>query len=128
MLANRCPPAQANNYWQNINSRGPSVRFAKAVHIINNYEENLDTGGVNARMGAQILLESSAFTGVEEAVLSKDSDEVGYVTVDDVDLGGGSNTVAAGTLTIADLPYDPIEALGSAQVASTIPTTAGATL
>lgn len=79
-------------------------------------------------MGAQILVQSSAFSGVEEAILSKDSDEVGFVTVDDVDLGGGSNTVAAGTLTAAGLPYDTIEALGSAQVASTIPTTAGATL
>ncbi|KAK7743390.1 hypothetical protein SLS62_010583 [Diatrype stigma] len=118
----------ANNYWKNINSRGPSVRFAKAVHIINNFEDTLDTGGVNARMGAQILIQSSAFTGVEEAILSKDSDEVGYVTVDDVDLGGGSNTVEPGTLTAASLPYDPIEALGSAQVASVIPTTAGATL
>ncbi len=79
-------------------------------------------------MGAQIFLQSSAFSGVDEAVLSKDSETVGFVTVDDVDLGGGSNTVEAGTLTAAGLPYDPIEALGSAQVASTIPTTAGATL
>ncbi|RYP09874.1 hypothetical protein DL764_001008 [Monosporascus ibericus] len=118
----------ANNYWKNINSRGPSVRFAKAVHIVNNYEEDIDTGGINARMGAQILLQSSAFKGVEEAVLSKDSDEVGFVTVDDVDLGEGTNTVEAGTLTAADLPYDPIEVLGSRQVPSIIPTTAGATL
>lgn len=119
---------KANNYWKNINSRGPSVRFAKAVHIINNYEDTIDTGGINSRMGSQILIQSSAFAGVKEAILSKDSETVGYVTVDDVDLGGGSNTVEAGTLTAADLPYDPIEALGSAKVASTIPTTAGATL
>lgn len=51
----------ANNYWSNINSRGPSIRFGTG-HIFNSYYENV-SDGINTRLGAQLLVESNAFSG-----------------------------------------------------------------
>ncbi|KAE8338349.1 putative pectate lyase B [Aspergillus arachidicola] len=115
----------ANNYWYNVNSRAPSIRFG-TVHIINNYWDSLLGTGVNCRMDAQVLIQSSAFSNCpDEAIFFADSDYTGYAVVDDVDLGGSTNSVPEGTLTASSLPYDAIEALGSAEVAATIPETAG---
>ncbi|KAG2421509.1 pectate lyase precursor [Aspergillus terreus] len=115
----------ANNYWYNVNSRAPSIRFG-TVHIINNYWDSLLLTGVNCRMDAQVLIQSSAFSNCpDEAIFFADSDYTGYAVVDDVDLGGSTNSVPEGTLTPSSLPYDAIEALGSAQIAATIPGTAG---
>ncbi|GES65439.1 pectate lyase plyB [Aspergillus terreus] len=115
----------ANNYWYNVNSRTPSIRFG-TVHIINNYWDSLLLTGVNCRMDAQVLIQSSAFSNCpDEAIFFADSDYTGYAVVEDVDLGGSTNSVPEGTLTPSSLPYDSIEALGSAQVAATIPGTAG---
>ncbi|EMR66500.1 hypothetical protein MGN70_010247 [Eutypa lata] len=118
----------ANNYWYNVNSRTPSVRFG-TVHIVNNYYDSLIGTGINARMDAQILVQSTAFSNSpDEAIFFADSDYTGYVVVDDVDLGGSSNSVPEGTLTPSSLPYDAIETLGSTSVGSTVPGEAGQTL
>ncbi|KAL4952937.1 pectin lyase fold/virulence factor [Aspergillus filifer] len=118
----------ANNYWYNVNSRCPSVRFG-TVHIINNYWDSLISTGVNARMDAQILIQSSAFSNSpDKAIFFADSDYTGYVVVDDVDLGGSTNSVPEGTLTPSSLPYDAITALGSENVPGTVPGEAGAIL
>ncbi|KAL4802452.1 putative pectate lyase B [Aspergillus unguis] len=118
----------ANNYWYNINSRTPSIRFG-VLHIINNYWDSLISTGVNVRMDSQVLIQSSAFSNCpDEAIFFADSDYTGYAVVDDVDLGGSTNSVPEGTLTADSLPYDAIEALGSDAIASTIPGTAGQTL
>ncbi|KAL3489558.1 putative pectate lyase B [Aspergillus germanicus] len=118
----------ANNHWYNVNSRVPSVRFG-TVHIINNYWDTILTSGVNCRMDAQVLIQSSAFTNADErAIFFADSDYTGYAVVDDVDLGGSENSVPEGTLTPSSLPYDAIAALGSGSVAGTVPGQAGQTL
>ncbi|KAL4865312.1 putative pectate lyase B [Aspergillus spectabilis] len=115
----------ANNHWYNINSRTPSIRFG-VVHIINNYWDSLIDTGVNVRMDAQALIQSSAFANCPpEAIHFKDSDYTGYAVVEDVDLGGSENTVPEGTLTPDSLPYAAIPALGSGSVPGTIPGTAG---
>lgn len=88
--------------------------------------ESMDTG-VNTRMGAELLVESCAFSGVESAIESADSDTVGYATVDDVDLGDGENTTEEGSLTASDIPYD-YTLLGSDSVKSSVTSTAGQTL
>ncbi|RYO86536.1 hypothetical protein DL766_003019 [Monosporascus sp. MC13-8B] len=118
----------ANNHWKNINSRAPSIRFG-TLHIVNNYYDGLISTGVNARMGAQVLVQSSAFANCpEKAIFFADSDSTGYAVVDDVDLGGSKNSVPEGKLTPSSLPYPAIKVLGSANVASSIPRTAGQTL
>ncbi|KAL4996639.1 pectin lyase fold/virulence factor [Aspergillus recurvatus] len=115
----------ANNHWYNVFSRTPLIRFA-TVHIINNYWDSLIDTGVNCRMDAQVLIQSSAFHNCpDRAIFFADSDYTGYAVVDDVDLGGSSNSVPEGTLTPGSLPYAAITALGSAQVGSVIPGTAG---
>ncbi|KAI3398370.1 hypothetical protein diail_9462 [Diaporthe ilicicola] len=113
----------ANNHFSNINSRGPSFRFGTG-HVYNHYAENSSTG-INTRMGAQMLIESAVFTGIEKAIESADSETVGYAVVNDVDLGSGTNTVKAGTLKT--VPYD-YKLLGSASVKASVTSTAGQTL
>lgn len=113
----------ANNYFSNINSRGPSFRFGTG-HIYNHYAENSSTG-VNTRIGAQLLIESAVFSGIEKAIESADSETVGYAVVNDVDLGEGTNTVEAGTLK--SVPYE-YELLGSKNTKASVTSTAGQTL
>ncbi|CCF40509.1 pectate lyase [Colletotrichum higginsianum] len=114
----------ANNYWYNINSRTPFVRFG-TVHIINSYYDKLLLSGVNPRMGAQALVQSTAFANSPaRAIFSEGSTEPGFAVVEDVDLGGSQNTALKGNLTSDSLPYK-IAPIGSSKVASTIPFTAG---
>lgn len=86
----------------------------------------MDTG-INARMGAELLVESCAFSGIEKAIESADSETVGYATVNDLDLGSGSNSVESGTLTAKSIPYD-YTLLGSGSVKSSVTSSAGQTL
>ncbi|POS71875.1 pectate lyase 2 [Diaporthe helianthi] len=113
----------ANNYFSNINSRGPSFRFGTG-HIYNHYAENSSTG-VNTRIGAQLLIESAVFSGIEKPIESADSKTVGFAVVNDVDLASGTNTVKAGTLK--SVPYE-YELLGSKNVKAAVTATAGQTL
>ncbi|KAK3940292.1 pectin lyase fold/virulence factor [Diplogelasinospora grovesii] len=115
----------AHNYWKNCGSRGPSIRFGTG-HVYNSYYENMNTA-INTRMGAQVLVQSNAFKNVTDPIESVDSDEVGYATVIDNDLGGASNTAPAGSLTANSMPYS-YSLLGSSKVAATVPGQAGAIL
>ncbi|KAI1077280.1 pectate lyase a [Whalleya microplaca] len=115
----------ANDHFENVNSRGPSIRFGTG-HIFNTYYSNMIDSAINSRMGAQILVESSVFEDCsEDAIFFADSDETGYAVVNDVDLGGSANTVPEGTLT--SVPYD-YTLLGSANVKSAVVGTAGQNL
>jgi pectate lyase len=60
----------ANNYWLNINSRGPSYRFGTG-HIINSYFENV-SDGINTRLGAQLLVESNVWSNSKKPLYSTD--------------------------------------------------------
>ncbi|CAL3972082.1 unnamed protein product [Diplocarpon coronariae] len=113
----------ANNFFENINSRGPSIRFG-TVHIYNHYSKTSSTG-VNTRMGAEVLVESAVFEGIARAIESADSSTVGFATVHDVDLGQGTNTVGPSSLTKAPYEY---ALLGSKNVVSSVTTSAGQTL
>ncbi|KAF4444273.1 pectate lyase [Fusarium austroafricanum] len=114
----------ANNYWSNIKSRGPLLRFGTA-HIFNQYYNTMDTG-LNSRMNAQALIQSSVFNNVgKKAIFSESSSEVGYVVAEDVVLGGQSqNTAPKGTLSSSKIPYQ-FTLLGSGKVTSTVPGQAG---
>lgn len=111
---------QNNNYWYNLNSRGPSFRFGTG-HIYNNYYLNV-ADGINTRQGAQLLVESNTFIGSKKPLYSTDS---GYAVANDNDFGDGENTAEAGTLK--SVPYD-YNLLGSAKVEAAVVGTAGQTL
>ncbi|KAH6845795.1 pectin lyase fold/virulence factor [Chaetomium sp. MPI-CAGE-AT-0009] len=112
----------ANNKWINVNSRTPSVRFGTA-HIYNNYFDTIATSGVNTRMGAIVLVESSTFVNAKRAITSIDSDIEGKAAVNDVDLGGSTNDAPAGSLSV---PYE-YSVVGSASAKSST-ANSGATL
>jgi pectate lyase len=70
----------ANNHFYRINSRGPLLRFGIA-QIFNNYCNKQSTG-VNTRMGAQALVQSSVFENSgKKMVYSESSSSIGYVVL-----------------------------------------------
>jgi len=111
---------QNNNYWQNINSRAPSIRFGTG-HVYNSYFEDV-ADGVNTRDGAQVLVESNTWVNSSKPLYSTDD---GYAVSNDNDFGGASNTALAGTLT--SVPYSYTK-LGSTTVKAAVVGTAGNTL
>ncbi|KAL0941425.1 pectate lyase [Colletotrichum truncatum] len=117
----------ANNHWYNVRSRGPLLRFGTA-HIYNQYYNSMDTG-LNSRMGAQALIQSSLFENVgKKAIFSESSKEVGYVVAIDVTLTGESaNTAPVGKLTASSPPY-AYSLLGSGNVKAAVTKEAGQTL
>lgn len=69
-----------HNYFNNCESRLPSIRFGKA-HIFNNYYKGCNTA-VNTRMGACVRVENNYFENVGKAVMSDYSAEPGYAFID----------------------------------------------
>lgn len=92
----------ARNSFRNVDS-AITFRFGTG-HIFNTYFKNV-TNGINTRMGAELLIESSVFEGQGRAVFSEGSIEAGYATVRDVVLGSGSSTALAGSMTADSVPY-----------------------
>jgi pectate lyase len=64
-----------NNYWLNVGSRTPSLRFG-TVHMYNSYFNTMDTG-IDSRDGAQMLVQSNVFKNCTEPIASLYSDDVG---------------------------------------------------
>jgi pectate lyase len=98
-----------HDYFHNLGSRMPSIRFGKA-HIFNNYYLNDNSGScVNSRMGAVVKVESNYFENSQDAIGSWDSTSVGTWDVANnvFDTCTGSlPTTSTGSLTIA-YPYTP---------------------
>ncbi|KAI1278335.1 pectate lyase a [Xylaria sp. FL0933] len=114
----------ANNYWSNINSRGPSIRFGTG-HIFNSYYSNVNDG-INTREGAQVLVESTVFESCgDDAIYFADSDTTGYAVVKDVNLGGSTNSAPTGSLT--SVPYS-YSLLGSGSTKASVTSSAGCKL
>ncbi|KAM0273994.1 hypothetical protein ACHAQH_008051 [Verticillium albo-atrum] len=117
----------ANNYWYNVNSRNPSVRFG-TVHIYNNYYLEVGSSAVNTRMGAQVRVESTVFDkSTKNGIISVDSKEKGYATVGDISWGSSTNTAPKGTLGSSNIPYS-YNLYGKDNVKSRVYGTAGQTL
>lgn len=69
-----------HNYFNNVNSRTPSVRFGTA-HIYSSCYTNIPTSGINCRMSAQCLVESTHFDNVKLAITTDtDANVEGYAT------------------------------------------------
>ncbi|GAB7362826.1 hypothetical protein MBLNU230_g3129t1 [Neophaeotheca triangularis] len=116
-----------NNIWENVNSRQPSVRFG-TVHIFNSIFEAGSQGGdsaVNTRMGAQVLVEGTIFSGYSDPVMSDFSDLDGYAVLRDNDYGSGSPSAPEGTLS--SVPYE-YSAIPVGDVQGAVVGSAGATL
>ncbi|KUL89770.1 hypothetical protein ZTR_00500 [Talaromyces verruculosus] len=111
---------QNNNYWHNINSRTPSIRFGTG-HVYNSYFDQVNDG-INTRDGAQVLVQSNVFVGSSKPLYSTDA---GYAVATDNDFGSGSNEALAGTLT--SVPYS-YSLLGSGNVKAAVVGSAGQTL
>ncbi|NHZ39186.1 pectate lyase family protein [Massilia aquatica] len=77
-----------NNRFENVKSRLPLLRYGKA-HLFNNYFGNVDTSGINVRMGALALVEANYFENVRNPVTSRDSTKLGYWDLRDNFVGGG---------------------------------------
>ena len=116
---------QHDNYWYNIGSRTPSLRFGTG-HVYNSYFHSMNTG-IDTRDGAQILVQSNVFANCTEPIAALYSADTGYANVYDTDLGDGTNTAPVGTLTPSSMPYS-YTLLGSANVISSVVGSAGATL
>lgn len=66
------------NWFQNVNSRNPSLRFGTA-HIWNNLFENVGASTINSRMGAQTLVENNVFINARRTIITNlDSREDGF--------------------------------------------------
>lgn len=109
-----------NNYFSNINSRGPSFRFGTG-HIYNNFYESV-ADGINTRQGAQLLVQNNVFTNAKKPLYSTDA---GYAVEQGNDFGGASNTALKGTLTSVPYSYSLIS---TSSVRSTVVAGAGAKL
>jgi pectate lyase len=68
----------SHNWFHDVNSRLPSLRFGKG-HMFNNYYENVGDSGIHSRMGAEVYVEKNVFTNVPDAITTTgDSPTDGY--------------------------------------------------
>jgi pectate lyase len=88
----------ANNWWTNINSRAPSIRFGTA-HVFNSFFENVAMG-INTRDGAQVLVQANLFKNSSKPLYSTDA---GYAVEQNNIFGEGKNAALPGKLT--SVPY-----------------------
>ncbi|MGW5237207.1 pectate lyase family protein, partial [Streptomyces nodosus] len=94
-----------HNYFDNVNSRIPSLRFGTG-HFYDNYVVGADTA-VHSRMGAQMLVENNVFRSTKVAVTTnRDSKVDGYANLTGNDLGGATTEISqVGTFTKAPYSY-----------------------
>nr|BAK39698.1 pectate lyase [Bacillus sp. JAMB750] len=52
-----------HNYFHNLNSRVPLIRFAD-VHMVNNYFKDIQDTAINSRMGARVFVQNNYFDNV----------------------------------------------------------------
>ncbi|MFB7324336.1 MULTISPECIES: polysaccharide lyase family 1 protein [unclassified Streptomyces] len=110
-----------HNWFNNVNSRIPSLRFGTG-HFYDNYVVGAETA-VHSRMGAQMLVENNVFRSTSVAVTTnRDSKQDGYANLRGNDLGGAATEVSqTGSFTSPPYSYTAEAASG---VASSV--TAGA--
>lgn len=65
----------ANNWIENTSSRNPLVRYSD-VHMLNNYFLDVAETGINARMGAQVLVEGNYFENVGTGEVDEETGDV----------------------------------------------------
>jgi pectate lyase len=91
----------ANNYWTNINSRAPSLRFGTA-HIFDSLFVNV-VDGINVRKGAQALVQNDAFEGATKPLYTVDS--TGGAVESGNDFGVSKAVIGEGSLKTVPYKY-----------------------
>jgi pectate lyase len=92
-----------HNYFQNFDSRTPSLRFGTG-HVYDNYFSNGITG-VDSRDGAQMLVQNNVFRNVGTPIMTCClSPTDGYVNQSGNDFGGGTNNITR-TGSFTNPPY-----------------------
>lgn len=119
-----------NNYFLNVGSRLPSLRFGTA-HIFNNLYENAPVSTINSRMGAQCLVENNVFiNAVRTLITNLDSREDGFANERGNDWGAtaaqrGPFITQIGNFTTAPYNYNISP---TASVANLVRQSAGTTI
>ncbi|ORX43648.1 pectin lyase-like protein [Piromyces finnis] len=95
-----------HNYFKNVGSRLPSLRFGTG-HVFNNVYENIESSCVNVRMGAQALVENNVFLNANKPISTNlDSSQEGSVIQRNNDFGTTSNTNSITSVgTLNSVPY-----------------------
>ncbi|KAK4450989.1 pectin lyase fold/virulence factor [Podospora aff. communis PSN243] len=90
------------NWFRGVTS-GVTFRFGTG-HILNTLFDSVKDG-INAQIGANLLVESVVFKGVTRGVYSEGSAEAGKATVVDAVLGGATSTAPRGEMDANSVPY-----------------------
>ncbi|KAJ3055949.1 hypothetical protein HK097_008658 [Rhizophlyctis rosea] len=88
-----------HNYFTNIGSRTPSIRFG-TTHVYNNFYDDVESC-INVRDGSQNLIERNVFRNINKDVRA----DGGYCNLVDNDLGGGSVDCATGSFSKPPYSY-----------------------
>ncbi len=115
-----------HNYFYNVSSRAPSIRFG-TLHSYNNlFESFMDAStGISSRMGACARIENNVFSGVLSPVLTTQSgtgSKAGGVQLIGNNFGGGSVETSP---TCSLTPPYSYSAEGSSTVSGTVKANAG---
>ena len=81
-----------NNYFKNIRTRCPSIRYG-TLHVFNNkYEDIPNDYAIAARCGARVLIENNEFINVKRALSTKFGGENPFVRITSDNKYGGLHT------------------------------------
>ncbi|GAA0295503.1 pectate lyase [Gracilibacillus halotolerans] len=93
-----------HNHFKDLNSRVPSFRYGKG-HLYNNYFEGIIDTGINARMGAELLVENNVFENSNNPLGYWYSNSTGYWNVSNnlyINSSGSQPTTSTTNYTV---PY-----------------------
>ncbi|KAF2435036.1 pectate lyase 1 [Tothia fuscella] len=113
-----------NNYWVNVNSRAPSLRFGTG-HIFDSLFVNVNDG-INVRRGAQVLVQDNVFENGTQPLYTVDA--TGGAVEKGNDFGNPKMAVKMQTVgKLTGVPYK-FETAGLESVKGRLPKVAGNTL
>ncbi|KMK75378.1 pectate lyase [Alkalihalobacillus pseudalcaliphilus] len=93
-----------NNYFENLNSRVPSIRYGEA-HLYNNYFDGIIDTAVNSRMGAEILVERNHFENSNNPIGYWHSNQTGFWNVVDNLFENSTGSMPTNSTTNFTPPY-----------------------
>ena len=96
----------SHNWFENVNSRLPSLRFGTG-HAYDNYFHTVGDSAIHSRMGAQFLAQNNVFESTKTCIeTTGDSDVDGYVNQSGNSFGGCTNKITqTGSFTKAPYSY-----------------------